>query len=178
MKQTKKIIWIMINLLGGTFVIGSYVYGFLTHSNASQILWGSVPLGLRPMYTACMLLAAVGYFTLAYYVFYLDPLKTKVFNRFGFEVFILLYLLVLVPSGLWMPLTLLAIERSSAALIWLVKLDLALVAAGSLGLLLAVLTVRPRLSTRRYILALAGSAVLCLQTVILDAVVWSLYFHG
>lgn len=178
MNQSKKIKWMMINLLGGATVIGSYIYGFLTHSNASQILWGSVPAGLRPIYTACMLAAAAGYFALAYFVFRLDILETRVFDRFGFEIFNFLYLLVLVPSALWMPLTLSAIERSSVILIWVVKLDLALVAAGSLGLLLAVVTTKPRPSTTRYILAILGSAVLCLQTVVLDAIVWSFYFYG
>jgi hypothetical protein len=178
MKQTKKITWILINLLGGTAVISSYIYGFLTHSNVSQILWGDVPAGLRPMYTVCMLVAAAGYFALAYFVFRLDLLETRVFDRFGFEFFNFLYLLILVPSALWMPLTLLTIERSSAVLIWIVRLDLALVAAGSLGLLLAVLNTRPRPSTPRYILAILGSATLCLQTVILDAIVWSIYFHS
>jgi hypothetical protein len=52
------------------------------------------------------------------------------------------------------------------------------VAAGSLGLLLAVLNTWPRPSTPGYILGIVGSAALCLQTVILDAIVWSIYFHG
>ncbi len=178
MKQMKKIIWSLINLLGGIAVIGSYVYGFLTHPDASQVLWGGVPAGLRHLYTICMFVAAAGYFVLAYFVLRLDPRKTTTFGRFGFEAFNFLYILVLVPSALWMSLTLLAIEHSSALLTWLARLDLALVAAGSLGLLQAVLTTRPRPSTWRYFLALAGSAALCLQTVVLDAVVWSFYFHG
>lgn len=178
MKQSKKITWLIINLLGGAAVIGSYIYGFLTHPNASQILWGGVPIGLRPMYTACMFVAAAGYFALAYFVIRLDLQETKVFGRFGFEIFNFLYLLVLIPSALWMPLALPAIDLSSVILIWIVRLDLALVAAGSLGLLLAVLNTRPRPSTPRFILAVLGSAVLCFQTVVLDAIVWSIYFHG
>jgi hypothetical protein len=177
MIDTKRITWMLINLLGGAAVLGSYAYGFLTRSNASQMLWGGVPAGFRPFYTAGMLAATAGYFALAYYVFRLDPRKTEVFGRFGFGIFNVLYLLVLVPSALWMPLTLLAIERASTVLRWMVRLDLATVAAGSLGLLLAVLNTRLRPSTLRYILAVLGSAALCLQTVVLDAIVWSLYFH-
>jgi hypothetical protein len=177
MKQAKKLFWMVINLLGGAAVIGSYIYGFLTHPNASQVLWSGVPAGLRPLYTTCMLVAAAGYFALAYFVLRLDPRETTVFDRFGFGIFNLLYLLVLVPSALWMPLTFLAIERSSAILVWMVRLDLALVAAGSIGLLLAVLNTRPRPTFLRYILAMVGSAALCLQTVILDAIVWSIYFQ-
>jgi hypothetical protein len=174
----KKATCALVNLLGGTAVIGSYVYGFLTHPNASQVLWGGVPPELRPVYTACMFQAAAGYFALAYFVLRLDTQGTTVFGRFGFGVYSFLYVLVLVPSALWMSLTLLAIEHSSALWIGVVRLDLALVAVGSLGLLLAVLTTRPRPSAARYVLALAGSAALCLQTVVLDAVVWSFFFHG
>ena len=42
-----------------------------------QILWGGVPAGLRPIYTICMFVAAVGYFALAYFVFRLDLPETK-----------------------------------------------------------------------------------------------------
>jgi hypothetical protein len=178
MISTKKIIWILVNLLGGTAVIGSYVYGFLSRANAAQVLWGGVPVGLRPLYTTCMFVAAAGFFALAYFVFRLDTRETRVAGRFGFGIFTILYLLVLVPSACWMPLTLTAIEQSSAVLILMVRLVLALVAVGSLGLMLAVLKTRPRTSTLRYILAVAGSAALCLQTVILDAILWSIYFHG
>lgn len=174
----KKAVWALINLLGGTAVIGSYAYGFITHPDASQVLWGGVPTGLRPLYTACMFAAAAGYLAVAYFVLRLDTQETTVFGRFGFGVISFLYILVLVPSALWMSLTQLAIEHASALWIGVVRLDLALVAAGSLGLLLAVLTTRPRPSAARYVLALAGSGALCLQTVVLDAVVWSFFFHG
>ncbi len=177
MRQTKKIIWILIILLGGCAVIGSYIHGFLTHSNAPRILWGGVPAGLRTLYTTCMLVAAAGYFALVNFVVRLDPRETTVFGRFGFGIFNILFLFVLVPSALWMPLTFLTIERSSATLAWIVRLDLALVAAGSAGLLLAALNTRPHPSGAGYILAIVGSAALCLQTVILDAIVWSIYFR-
>ena len=178
MNQTKKISWVLINLLGGSAVIGSYVYGFLTRTEAPQVLWGGVPAGLRPFYTAWMLPAAVGYLALAYFVFRLDPGEIKVFGHFDFTIFNVLYLLILVPSALWMPLTLLAIEHSSAVLLWMVRMDLALVAVGSLGLLLVVLNIRPRPLNWLRLLAIFGSVVFCLQTVILDAIVWSIYFHG
>lgn len=178
MRLRSKTIWILINLLGGAAVIGSYLYGFLTRSNASQVLWGDVPAGLKPFYIACMFVAAAGYLVLTYSVFRLDSRETRVGDRSGFDVYNILYLLVLVPSALWLPLTFQAIERSSYILRWMVRLDLVLVAIGSLGLLFAVLATRPRPPTPRYIPAVVGSVALCLQTVILDAIVWSFYFHG
>jgi len=176
MKQARKTIWLLINLFGGAAVIGSYLYGFLTQPNAAQVLWGGVPEGLRPLYTVCMFVAAAGYFLLGYYVFRLNPTLTRVADRFSFGVFNILYLFLLIPSALWMPLTLLAAGNTSVLLTWIIRLDLVLVAFGSLGLLLAVLFSKPRPSSRGYILAVAGSAALCFQTVILDAIIWSLYF--
>lgn len=174
----KKIIWVLINLFGGSTVIGSYAYGFISHPNAFRNLWGGVPVNLQPLYTVFMFVAAAGYFAIANFILRLKPDETTIFNRFGFGVFNFLYILVLVPSALWMSLTQLAIEHSSAINLLIMRFDLALVAAGSLGLLIAVLTTQPRPSTFRYFLAVAGSAALCFQTVILDAVVWSIFFHG
>jgi hypothetical protein len=98
-------------------VIGSYAWGFLTHSNAGQALWGGVPGSIRPFYTANMLLAAAGYFALTYFVlFRLDPTITRVLGRFPFDLFNVLYAVILISSGLWMPLTLFALEGSSLGL--------------------------------------------------------------
>jgi hypothetical protein len=75
-----------------------------------------------------------------------------------------------------MPLTLLAAEQPTPALLWLVRLDLWTVAASSLGLLWALLAVEPRQPRWAHRLALVGSILFCLQTVILDATVWVSFF--
>src|SRR5512135_2386275 len=109
----KKRLLLLINLLGGFAVLGSYAVG-LTHPNATQILWGGVPEVIRPFYTAGMLAAAAGYFAFTYFIFFrLNPSDTRVAGRFGFGLFSVLYTAVLIPSALWMPLTFLAVEQSS-----------------------------------------------------------------
>ena len=59
------------------------------------------------------------------------------------------------------------------ALVWL---DLLGVAAGSLGLLAAVATLAPRPPGALRTVALLGAAGFCVQTVLLDAIVWPLLF--
>jgi hypothetical protein len=169
---------LLINLLGGTAVIGSYVLGLQAHPGAVDVLWSGVPQGIRPIYTADMFVAAAGYFAFTYFILLrLNPKDTRVYNRFGFGAFNTLYAGILVPSALWMPLTFLAVQQASLALVWAVRLVLALVAVASLGLLFALVTVKPAQPMWAQRLAVIGAMGFCLQTVLLDAIVWSGFFR-
>jgi len=175
--NAKKWLMLLINLLGGGWVIGSYVWGFLTHPNTGQALWGGVPDSIRPFYTAGMFLAATGYFAFTYFIlFRLNPNKTLVLNRFPFGLFNVLYALILVPSALWLPLTFWALEGSNLGFLWAVRIVLAVVGLASVGLLFALLKVEPRLPRWAHRLAVAGCVGFCLQTAILDAIVWVAFF--
>jgi hypothetical protein len=177
MKWTGKTTWLLVNLLGGIAVIGSYIVGFQSRADATTILWGGVPASFRPFYTAGMLLAALGYFAFGIFLLRMDAGAARVFKRYGFGIFSVLFLVILIPSALWLPLSFWAVDRASQVLVWLVRLDLALVGAGSLGLLLALLNTRPAVPAWLYRIALLGSALFCLQTVVLDALVWSVLFR-
>ena len=175
--NAKKWLMLFINLLGGGGVIGSYVWGFLTHPNAGQALWGGVPDSIRPFYMTGMFLAATGYFAFTYFIlFRLNPSETRVLDRFGFGLFNVLYAAILIPSALWMPLTLFALEGSSLDLLWTLRIVLAVVGLASVGLLFALLKVEPRLPRWAQRLAVAGCVGFCLQTAILDAIVWVTFF--
>ena len=174
----KKWLLLLINIIGGAAVLGSYAIGILTHPNASQVLWGEVPESIRPFYTANMLLAAMGYFAFIYFIlFRLNTVKTRVAGRFGFDLFTALFAGVLIPSALWMPLTFLAVERSSLALVWAVRIVLWLVGLASLALFYAILKVEPRQPLWAQRVALVGSIAFCIQTAFLDAIVWIFFFR-
>jgi hypothetical protein len=166
-----------INVLGGLAVLGSYAWGFVAQPETVGALWGGVPEALHPVYTANMFLAAGGYFLFTRFVFLrLAPDTTRVGAGLGYGIFPLLYLLVLVPSALWMPLTFALLEAPSAPLWWLVRLDLALVGAGSVGLLAAILTLRAPSGGGDRVAAVVGLVPFILQTAVLDALVWPAYF--
>lgn len=167
----------MINVLGGLAVLGSYAWGFLTYPKAEEMLWGGVPINLRAIYMASMFLAAGGYFAFAVYILQSDSRETKILDRPGYRVFNALFSSILIPSALWLPLTVLAVGKSSLLIAWLVRLDLALVAIASLGLLIALLNVQPRKNIWLHRLAILGCGLFCFQTVILDAIVWANHFH-
>ena len=168
---------VLINVLGGLVVLGSYALGFLTYPNAGELLWGGVPLTLRPLYTISMFLAAGGYFAFSIYILHLNPGETRIYTQPGYRVFNALFTGILIPSALWLPLTVLAIGQSSQFLVWLVRLDLAVVAFASFGLLVALLKVQPRKTLWLHRLAILGCMLFFFQTVILDAIVWAINFH-
>ena len=166
-----------INILGGTAVLSSYAYGIAANPLTRGEVWGGVPESLRPLYTVNMLLAAAGYFAFSYFVFFrIDADTARIGRRFGFGVFNLIYSLILVPSALWMPLTFAMLESPSVELWWTIRVVLAAVGVGSLGLFAALLKVQSPRAVFTQRLAVVGSAAFCLQTAILDAIVWPAFF--
>lgn len=166
---------IALQLLGGPLVLGSYAWGFLANSAAMGALWGGVPEAARPLYTVNMFLAAAGYLLFAHTItFRLDLKTSRIAGRDGFRWFATCLALVLFPSAAWLPLTAVMLENPSTGLWWLIRIDLALVALGSLGI--AVGLALPRPAPRGRALALVGALPFCFQTAILDALVWPAYF--
>lgn len=166
----------VVTVLGGVAVLGSYVHGFVSYPEAVSAMWGGVPEALRPLYTAWMFVAAAGFFAYASYLFLaVDPDTARVGGR-GFEVFTALYVVILVCSALWMPLTRIMVESPGPGIWWTIVVDLALVGLASLGLIAALLALRPRFAPRWHALAVAGACAFAFQTAVLDAVIWPLYF--
>jgi hypothetical protein len=166
-----------VNILGGSAVIGSYILELAAHPGAVEPLWGGVPAGIRPYYSTGMILAAAGYFAFTYFLlFRIDPNKIRIFDG-GAGIFPLIYLGILVPSALWMPATYWAIEMQSVLLVWAVRIILILVGLFSLGLLAALLGTQPREPAWAHTLAVIGSICFCIQTVVLDAIVWGMAFQ-
>jgi hypothetical protein len=166
-----------INIVGGILVLGSYYLGVRAHPGTAGQAWGGVPQRLKPFYTVSMLTAGAGYFAFTYYVlFSVEPGEIEVLGTFAFGAFILLYALILFPSAMWMPLTFAMLERPRRWLWWAIRTTLFVVGAASVVLLVALLTICPRDGNAVYWLAVVGSIAFCVQTALLDALVWPVYF--
>jgi len=166
-----------INLVGGTLVLGSYAWGLRFHPEATRLLWGGVPETIQSLSGVSMQAATLGYFAFTLFILLrVDAKRCTVLGHRGFGTFNILYAAILFPSALWMPLTFAAVDAGTSTSAWLVRALLALIGLASLGLLYALLTLKPVQSRSGHRLALLGSALFCLQTVVLDAVVWSMYF--
>jgi len=75
--RKRTMLW--IHLLGGAAVLGSYTHGLATHPEGGEALWGGVQPQLRPLCTAGMVLAALGYLGFTYFLLmHLDPAEARV----------------------------------------------------------------------------------------------------
>jgi hypothetical protein len=169
---------VLINLFGGVAVLVSYALCLMSYSAQAGDFWGGVPDGLRSLYTVNMFLAAAGYFAFTFFLMYRLKPTTRGGGRFGLGTFNALYALILIPSALWMPLTFAMLDSPSDGLWWAIRLTLAAVGIGSLGLLVGLLAVRPSPPSLAHKLAVLGSLAFCFQTAILDALVWPAYFSA
>ncbi len=175
--QKNKLFLLVINLLGGAAVIGSYIWGFLVNPGGVESFWGGVPAGIRTAISLNMLLAAAGYLAI-FFVLLLSVTSTATVGKIPFWIFHIIYLVILVPSALWMPLTQAVIEHYTPLGWFSVVLVLVLTAMAGIALLISLLTLRPALPNRQKSLVLIGSAFFILQTALLDAILWTSFFRN
>ncbi len=173
----QQIVLLIINVIGGAAVIGSYIYGLNAQSSGANILWGGVSENIRPVYTVSMILSALGYFAFLYFIFFrLVPGEVLIGGRFGFSLFYAIFLVILIPSAFWMPLTNVYVGNPSTS-VWIgIRTVLALVGLASIALLWALLSLQGKVPGISYWLAVVGSGYFTFHTAILDAVVWAALF--
>jgi hypothetical protein len=175
---TQQIVLLVINIIGGAAVIGSYIFGLNTQSGGANVLWGGVPANIRQLYFVSMILSALGYFAFIYYIlFRLTPSEISIGGIAGFGVFYAIFLVMLLPSALWMPLTNLYVSSPNTGTWAGIRTVLALVGLASIALLWALLSMQGKVPGISYWLAVAGSAYFAFHTAILDAIVWAALFR-
>jgi hypothetical protein len=174
---TQQIILLVINIIGGAAVIGSYIFGLNSSTGGANVLWGGVPENIRPIYTVSMILSALGYFAFFYFIlFRLVPAEVSIAGRFGFSLFYVIFLVMLIPSAFWMPLTNIYVSSPGTG-IWIgIRTVLALVGLASIALVWALLSLQTRVSGISYWLAVVGSGYFAFHTAILDAIFWPALF--
>ena len=171
-----RIIFFIVNVVGGIAVLGSYAHGLLTEVALRPKLWGGVPEAWRPVYTVNMFLAAGGYFFFtAHFFMRALPSGALFFNRFGFEWIIFLYATLLISSALWMPLTFIMLKAPSDGTWVALRSVLIVTGVASLTLLVSLLASDGERSDWLFWAAVVGFVPFTLQTAILDALIWPRY---
>jgi hypothetical protein len=179
MSHTQHYILLGIMVIGGAAVIGSYIQGFKTHPGSADALWGGVTGGLRTFNFFTMILAALGFFAFAYWLFFrVDPGQIKVLGGVGFWIFHIIFLVILIPSAIWMPLSFAYLAHPGSGLWFGIRLVLVLVGVGALALLAAILTATPRETGIAYWFAVGGAVFFSVQTAGLDMLVWPALFRA
>ncbi len=171
-------VFLLLNAIGGSAVLGSYAWTLLSRPIDMDGLWGGTPEGIRPFYGVFMVLAAVGYFFFT--AFFLRRLRPDSCRRFGVSSWSLLgglYGAVFVASALWMPLTAEMLQHPGEGLWLAIRVVLLVVGGASLALLVVLLTIDVDRSGWLYPAAVAGLIAFCVQTAVLDALVWPSFFR-
>ena len=169
----QKLAMLIIIVLGGSAVLASYIYPIMTQPQYVEPAWGGVTPDIRRFYAPSMLLAALGFFLYTYFLlFRVDPEEARIAGRFGYWVFNALYLIILIGSALYLPLTFAFVAAPRASLWWAIRAALAVVGMASLGLIGSLLALRPRQPVWAYWLAVVGTVTFSFQTAMLDMLVW------
>jgi len=155
----RKTLW-LINIIGGISVLGSYAWGLTTQPDPMR-LWGQISPSVQGPYSACMPFAALGYLIVLAYT-HIRPHRRM----------IMAMTVMLLFSTIWMPLCFAVLDHGwhTAG----VQGVLAATAVASLMMLVHAATdpVRDRLR----IAACVGATAFCVQTVLLDAIIWPRFF--
>lgn len=164
----EKVAFVLINLLGGIAVLGSYLLWLSNPAHDSGLLWGSIAGVARIGYVVSMLAAAAGYFAFAPWFLRLDA------TQVSFAAVNLCFALILFPSAMWMPLTYEYLAVPDAWRWGAMRGVLLVVGLASLALIVLIARVTPTPNGKRA--ALVGAVLFTIQTLALDALIWPRYF--
>ncbi len=174
----ESIVLLVIIALGGVAVVGSYVVGLRAKAGGSQALWGGVPTKVRPMYGVSMILSAIGFLAVLYYLFLvLEPAEVVIAGSLGFNIYFPIFILILAPSTLWLRLSKAYLNKPGLGRWIAVRLVLFVVGLASIALAWTFFALEGEQSGVAYWFATAGSCYFAFHTFVLDALLWAALFR-
>ena len=173
-----QVMLLIVMLMGGVGVIGSYAQGFIAHPGSVNVLWGKISGPFRSVYTVSMLLSALGYFAFAYFLlFRIVPSEAKVTGTLGFDVFFVAITGMLLFSSLWMPFTYSYVEKPNPGTWAAIRIVLFMVGLSSCTLAWALLSLDSKQPSVPYWFAVVGSVYFAFHTTVLDAFIWPVLYR-
>jgi len=175
-----KIVLLSINLIFGSMVLLSYYLGVNRLKDAGKdpaLLWGGVPDVLQPIIVLFMFLGAIGYFFFTYnFLVNVNPEEVLFLNKFKFWTLHMLYLLIFIPSMLWIYQTINYME-SGTQFDWILTVCILFtVAISSVVLFLFTIDLKTD-NTFMYLSSVCGAAIFTFHTLFLDGLIWTIFFH-
>ena len=173
----QKVSLVLINLFFGSLVLLSYYNGVTKQPELSAKLWGGVPSIIQPIIVGSMFISALGFFFFTYnFLVHAGP-KTLLLGRFNYWTLHLIYLLVLIPSMLWINLTFKYMLSGTSFDWFAVVLALFCVAIASVFLFLFTIDMKSDGNTFIYLASVVGVSFFTFHTLFLDFLVWTVFYH-
>ncbi len=170
---TPKTILLIINIIGGIAVVGSYIWVLTKSGKGATAFWGGTPKNVISIYTLSMILSALSYF--AFIFFTLFKLDLSAVNL---AVLYSAFVGILAISAFWMPLTNMYLAHASTLLWICVRLVLVFVGLASILLAGFLISLHSQQSGAAYWAALAGACYFAFHTAVLDAIFWPVLFRS
>ena len=170
---------LFVNTILGLLLLYSYYFSINKLEN-SQRLWGRIHEKYRPIYVISMLIAALGYIFMIYFLGFKVKNNSKLMNEI-----LVLQIIVILASMLWMPLTIRYIKNKNEdknknkniILKFTIILILFTVAIASLGNFFKVLSINfPKKDKNVRLFSVLGAFYLFFHTFSLDFLSWNYNF--
>ena len=174
----QKITLILINIIFGSLVLLSYYKGLNKEPELSLKLWGGVPKILQPYIVASMFISALGYFFFTInFLINTDPQHIKFLGKFNFWYLHIIYLMILIPSAMWIDLTFTYMKTDNTIDWYYVISTLYCVAIFSIILLLFTVDTYVNNSSWLYMVSVFGVSIFTFHTLFLDGLIWTVFFN-
>ena len=172
-----KVLLVIINVIFGSLVLLSYYNGVTKNPELGLKLWGGVPKILHTFIISFMFIGALGYFFFTAHLLINVESSYIFFNRFSYWYLNFIYLMILIPSALWIDLTFLYMQTSTT-MNWIYVVScLYCVALFSVILFLFIVDTNVEKNYWLYFPAVLGSLAFTFHTVFLDGILWTFFFN-
>ena len=170
---------ILVNIIGGAIVVGGYAFGIGNFPEHRNSLWGGVSTSWRQAIVVSMLIAAAGYLMFCYMAVFRDG-ATHFGSGWllGNHSITILTAVFLLSAACWMPF-LLTYIISGSNLWWILTVLVLWITAFALIILCLVVANYDGVafSTTEKIVALAGLSAITFHCLVMDAILWVVFFH-
>ena len=173
-------IFLIVNIIGGTAVLGSYWLGISYYIDEPDSLWGGINGSLRIFFTVSMLPAALGYLAFVYFMIFKAGVDAfSVSSLFGQQTQhapSVICALFLTASTIWMPATIAYVNSQEWS--WWMTAVLSLWATGFALVGLSNMFYANTTGSDGWArnLALIGLVYITFNCVVLEAIIWVLKF--
>ena len=173
------ITFLIVNLVGGSAVLGGYLICLYMFPDQRETLWGAVQGGWRSVFAVSMLIAAAGYLAFLYVIlFKSNPVEFS--SRFldTKHAISIICMIFLISAATWMPATI-AYLKTSNSIWWIISVTSLWVTAISLFATTVVVISSPLAIPAMFyrILAISGISYITFHCLVLDAIIWVSRFH-
>ena len=172
MSIQKQFLW--INIIGGTSVLGGYVYALLGHPILRAQIWGGVPETWQPWITIFMFISAFGYCFGMYYLIFNEGLQLKFFNgKYDSTIMRILLVLFLGSSSMWIHSTFNYLELPNENSWTMVRIELWCAAISLLLMTYGLATAKGIQNSQLHKLSVLGLSIISFHCFFFDAILWT-----